>query len=238
MTRSAPQLRIRSIFSGEATVGTKIFAGMLSFCAAKATAAPWLPPEAATTPAFGIFRSSRFAKAPRALNDPECWRSSSLKTMENGARPNSPPLDSTTGVRRTRGRMIFSVARIRSRSMMWLCVVVISVLLYLGSWLIVYMNLERALQALASARRMQILDWLKNPRKHFPPQVYGDLVRDGVCGVFIARKMRVSQPTASEHLKILQQAGLVRAKRIKQWTFYRRDEAQILRIKRTISTKV
>jgi len=85
---------------------------------------------------------------------------------------------------------------------------------------------------------MQILDWLKNPRKHFPPQVYGDLVRDGVCGVFIARKMRVSQPTASEHLKILQQAGLVRAKRIKQWTFYRRDEAQILRIKRTISTKV
>lgn len=100
------------------------------------------------------------------------------------------------------------------------------------------MDLERALQALASARRIQILDWLKNPRKHFPPQVYGDLVRDGVCGVFIARKMRVSQPTASEHVKILQQAGLVRAKRIKQWTFYKRDEAQIRRIKRSISTSI
>lgn len=100
------------------------------------------------------------------------------------------------------------------------------------------MNLERALQALASARRIQILDWLKNPRKHFPPQVYGDLVRDGVCGVFIARKMRVSQPTASEHLKILQQAGLVRAKRIKQWTFYKRDEARIRHIKKSISTKI
>jgi ArsR family transcriptional regulator len=100
------------------------------------------------------------------------------------------------------------------------------------------MDLERALQALASARRIQILDWLKSPRKHFPPQVYGDLVRDGVCGVFIARKMRVSQPTASEHLKILQQAGLVRAKRIKQWTFYRRDEAHIRRIKRSISTTI
>jgi DNA-binding transcriptional ArsR family regulator len=100
------------------------------------------------------------------------------------------------------------------------------------------MNLERALAALSNSRRMQILDWLKSPREHFPPQIYGDLVRDGVCGVFIAKKLRVSQPTASEHLKILQQAGLVRAKRIKQWTFYRRDEAHIARIKKAISQKI
>jgi DNA-binding transcriptional ArsR family regulator len=100
------------------------------------------------------------------------------------------------------------------------------------------MNLELALGALSSARRLQILAWLKNPRKHFPPQVYGDLVKDGVCGVFIARKMRVSQPTASEHLKILQHAGLVRAKRIKQWTFYKRDEARIRKIKKCISSSI
>jgi len=104
--------------------------------------------------------------------------------------------------------------------------------------LIVYMNLEPALGALSSTRRLQILAWLKNPRAHFPPQVYGDLVKDGVCGVFIARKMRVSQPTASEHLKILQQAGLIRAKRIRQWTFYRRDEARIRKIKKTISATI
>ena len=100
------------------------------------------------------------------------------------------------------------------------------------------MNLEAALGAISSARRLQILAWLKDPRRHFPPQVYGDLVRDGVCGVFIARKMRVSQPTASEHLKILQQAGLVRGKRIKQWTFYRRDEGRIAKIKKLISAKI
>jgi DNA-binding transcriptional ArsR family regulator len=100
------------------------------------------------------------------------------------------------------------------------------------------MNLERALAALSNTRRLQILAWLKNPRKHFPPQVYGDLVRDGVCGVFIARKLRVSQPTASEHMKILQQAGLVRAKRIRQWTFYRRDEARIEKIKDSISATI
>jgi ArsR family transcriptional regulator len=100
------------------------------------------------------------------------------------------------------------------------------------------MNLELALGALSSARRLQILAWLKKPRKHFPPQVHGDLVKDGVCGVFIARKMRVSQPTASEHMKILQHAGLVRAKRIKQWTFYKRDEAHIRKIKKSISSSI
>jgi DNA-binding transcriptional ArsR family regulator len=100
------------------------------------------------------------------------------------------------------------------------------------------MNLEKALAALSSARRLQILAWLKSPREHFPPQVYGDLVKDGVCGVFIARKMRVSQPTASEHMKILQHAGLVRAKRIRQWTFYKRDEARIRKIKKSISSSI
>jgi len=111
-------------------------------------------------------------------------------------------------------------------------------LLYLGSWLIVYMNLGSVLAALSSTRRLQILGWLKNPRDHFPPQVYGDLVKDGVCSVFIARKLRVSQPTASEHMKILQHAGLVRVKRIKQWTFYRRDEARITIIKKIISATI
>jgi len=61
---------------------------------------------------------------------------------------------------------------------------------------------------------------------------------DGVCGLLIARKLCVSQPTASEHLKILMQAGLIRGKRIKQWTFYKRDESNIRKIKKRISAKV
>jgi ArsR family transcriptional regulator len=89
-------------------------------------------------------------------------------------------------------------------------------------------------KALANERRLQILAWLKAPRAHFPPQVDGDLVRDGVCSVFIARKLGVSAPTASEHLRVLSQAGLVRGKRIKQWTFYRRDEKRITAVKRAL----
>jgi DNA-binding transcriptional ArsR family regulator len=89
-------------------------------------------------------------------------------------------------------------------------------------------------KALANERRLQILGWLKAPRAHFPAQVDGDLVRDGVCSVFIARKLGVSAPTASEHLRVLSQAGLVRGKRIKQWTFYRRDEKRIAAVKRAL----
>jgi DNA-binding transcriptional ArsR family regulator len=111
-------------------------------------------------------------------------------------------------------------------------------LLYLGTCLTVYMSLELALRALSNQRRLRILDWLRHPARHFPAQVDGDLVEDGVCGLLIARKLRVSQPTASEHLKILVQAGLVRGKRIKQWTFYKRDELHIRKIKNEILAKV
>ena len=113
-----------------------------------------------------------------------------------------------------------------------------TVVLYLGSWLIVYMKTELVLRALANDRRLQILDWLKQPRKHFRPQVDGDLVEDGVCGVLIAEKLGVSQPTASEHMKILLRAGLVQAKRIKQWTFYRRDEPSIRKFKQAVMKQV
>jgi len=94
------------------------------------------------------------------------------------------------------------------------------------------------LRALASERRLQILEWLKDPIGNFPPQVDGDLVQDGVCGLLIARKLRVSPPTVSEHLKILTQAGLLRSKRVKQWTFYKRDEARISKFKRAIASKI
>jgi len=100
------------------------------------------------------------------------------------------------------------------------------------------MSIAPAMRALASERRLLILEWLKDPRAHFPPQVDGDLVKDGVCGVLIAAKLGVSQPTVSEHLKVLSQAGLVRAKRIKQWTFYKRDEVRIRALKRDVLARV
>jgi ArsR family transcriptional regulator len=95
-----------------------------------------------------------------------------------------------------------------------------------------------AIRALANERRLLILEWLKDPTAHFSVQRDGDLVTDGVCGVLIAEKLGISQPTVSEHLKVLSQAGLIRAKRIKQWTFYQRDEARIRAVKDAIMASV
>jgi DNA-binding transcriptional ArsR family regulator len=100
------------------------------------------------------------------------------------------------------------------------------------------MKIAMALRALANERRLQILEWLREPRKHFREQVDGDLVEDGVCGLLIAEKLGVSQPTVSEHMRVLSAAKLVRAKRIKQWTMYRRNEAAIAAVKRAIDEKV
>lgn len=94
--------------------------------------------------------------------------------------------------------------------------------------------LLQQLGALDNDRRLLILDWLKDPVRHFRPQVDGDLVKDGVCGLLITEKLGISQPTLSEHMRVLVGAGLVDAKRIKQWTFYKRNERAITALKRAI----
>jgi DNA-binding transcriptional ArsR family regulator len=100
------------------------------------------------------------------------------------------------------------------------------------------MDITPALKALANDRRLQILEWLKDPRANFRPQIDGDLVKDGVCGVLLAEKLGVTPPTLSEHMRILTDAGLVRAKRIKGWTMYKRDEKVIAAVKKAIKDRV
>src|SRR6266702_1676667 len=90
-------------------------------------------------------------------------------------------------------------------------------------------------KALASGKRLLILEWLHDPQAHFPAQRDGDLVRDGVCSLFIADKLGVSQPTCGEHLKVLSRAGLIRGTKIKQWVFYQRDKARIAAAKELLS---
>ena len=97
---------------------------------------------------------------------------------------------------------------------------------------------DRQLKALANSQRVMILDWLKEPTRHFRPQVDGDLVEDGVCAVLIGEKLGLAQPTTAQHLKLLVDAGLIRPKRIKKWTFYKRDEAEIARLKSAIAEQI
>lgn len=92
--------------------------------------------------------------------------------------------------------------------------------------------------ALASPKRLEVLEWLRDPRAHFPPQRDGDLVDDGVCVLFIANKLGVAQPTATAHMQALARAGLVTSRRIGQWTFYKRDEAALAALKQKIAEEL
>jgi DNA-binding transcriptional ArsR family regulator len=99
-------------------------------------------------------------------------------------------------------------------------------------------DLTSGLKALANPKRLQILEWLKEPTTHFRRQLDGDLVKDGVCGLLITEKLGISQPTASEHLRVLTAAGFLSGKKIKQWVFYQRDEKAIAEFKALVRRQI
>ncbi|MCU1748035.1 ArsR/SmtB family transcription factor [Pseudomonas sp. 6D_7.1_Bac1] len=86
------------------------------------------------------------------------------------------------------------------------------------------------LKALASEPRLRVLEWLKEPVTHFPPQVDGDFEADGVCADYIREKLGVAAATASRHLTLLTDAQLLIATRKKGWVFYRRNEVAITQL--------
>lgn len=85
---------------------------------------------------------------------------------------------------------------------------------------------------------MQILHWLKDPRRHFRPQRDGCLVADGVCALLIAEKLGLAQATTAQHLKALVQAELIVPKKIGKWTFYRRDDARIAALMKALEGRI
>ncbi len=86
-------------------------------------------------------------------------------------------------------------------------------------------------KALSNETRLNILQWLKEPEKNFPPQggCLGEPVdlQGGVCVSSIQEKANVSQSTVSNYLDILQRCGLLLSERHGKWTYYRRNEATI-----------
>ena len=83
---------------------------------------------------------------------------------------------------------------------------------------------EEILKALSHPARVEILQWLKEPEKHFQEQHMS--LDNGVCaGQF--ERCGLSQSTVSAHLATLQRANLVTARKVGQWVFYRRNEETI-----------
>lgn len=88
------------------------------------------------------------------------------------------------------------------------------------------MNIITVLKTLANEKRFKILEWLKEPKKHFSSS-HCDVAKDGVCVGLIEEKIGLSQSTVSEYLMLLQQADLITTERRGQWTFCKRNEKTI-----------
>ncbi len=93
-------------------------------------------------------------------------------------------------------------------------------------------------KALSNTTRLQILQWLKEPEAHFPLHEQADFARVGVCVGHIREKCGLSQSTVSENLAVLQKAGLLKATRVGQWTYYKRDEQAFARLSRLIRSEI
>jgi len=74
---------------------------------------------------------------------------------------------------------------------------------------------SRTLHAISDPTRRRILQVLK---KNSSGQ------HAGLCASDIEMKIRLSQPTISHHMAVLQKAGLVDARKEGLWRWYRRNE--------------
>lgn len=88
------------------------------------------------------------------------------------------------------------------------------------------MDHDLIFKALANPTRRQILQWLKHPEAFFPIEECQGFIH-GVCAGQIEQLGKVSQSTMSNHLSILQQAGLIRVEKHGQWSYFSRHEDAI-----------
>ncbi len=87
-------------------------------------------------------------------------------------------------------------------------------------------SIGEVFKALSNEHRLSIMGWLMNPLESFPAQSNGDPLREGICVTAITAKTGLTQPSVTNHMHILQQAGLVSASRRRNWVFYRPNHAR------------
>lgn len=96
------------------------------------------------------------------------------------------------------------------------------------------MDKIKIFKALGNETRLNILIWLKDPKKNFEPQIHLSVMDDfkeGVCVGAIRKVAGLSQSTISGFLAVLEEAELVESKNIGQYTYFRRNEKTINEIR-------
>lgn len=100
------------------------------------------------------------------------------------------------------------------------------------------MNIIEIFKALSNDKRVEILQWLKEPEKHFDTTNENVAIKGGVCVRDIQEKSGLSQSTISQYLAMMQKAELLESVRHGKWTYYRRNEATLEQLAGFINQKL
>ncbi|TPG36196.1 ArsR/SmtB family transcription factor [Flavobacterium pectinovorum] len=91
-------------------------------------------------------------------------------------------------------------------------------------------------KVLSNQVRIDILKWLKKPEENFPaPLTFHDF---GISVGLIHKKTGLSQSTVSEYLNMLLRTKLLICTRNGKWTYYKRNESEILKYLTTLSDEL
>lgn len=93
-------------------------------------------------------------------------------------------------------------------------------------------TVDRFLHAVADPTRRRILHALKEKGGCSIGK------ETGLCAADIEQRVNLAQPTISHHMRILEKAGLVEAKREGHWRWYRRNEKLIAEMTRNLKGQV
>jgi DNA-binding transcriptional ArsR family regulator len=100
-------------------------------------------------------------------------------------------------------------------------------------------ELIEAFKALGNPARLQIMQWLKDPERHFAAwEPIADRQAVGVCVTHIQAKAGLAQSTVSSYMSTLERAGLVHPTRVGKWTHYRRDEERVARLAEALAVTI
>jgi ArsR family transcriptional regulator len=98
------------------------------------------------------------------------------------------------------------------------------------------LNLDRFLHAIADPTRRQILLALKEKNAN---SIKKESAKEtGLCAGDIEQRVKLAQPTVSHHMRILEKASLVDAKREGHWRRYRRNEKLITEMMRGLKEQL
>lgn len=100
------------------------------------------------------------------------------------------------------------------------------------------MNILEINKVLSNQVRIDILNWLKAPEENFPEQTNVPDFSDGVCVCHIQDKTGLSQSTISHYLTMMHRVNLLIGTRHGKWTYYRRNEMEILKYINTLKNEL